>query len=1480
MRVERERRESFGSTLLSYYDSVRVCPTCYKVYLLLDWAREVLDNEKRGKARVRRSRRENDTLVLPNVEAGPVDRKSQSLVIRTTKSNNASQKRATWRNYAATVGQPSKTSDFVELDKYLRGGKGSTKNKRISTEIGDESRNAEGLDGLYRGNVVMAFNEIDKAEGVADILREALFNVSFFQDGRALLNFVTEKTDLRSNFRIDCIVVERHLSLADAFEVTKRVREFEKSLRQKESAELALGGSGQPPQGSRISIICCSEDTAPDVLRSFMKADMDGCLTLPVERIALLNTVKAAVPHHLALLKHKSPEKQRVYRVGPLGIKEGGNDSSASAYKGLSTSKSKEDDIAFNGLAQLDADTLLPFIVMDASRNAQVQVKNRGSVFSLVVCHDLFDTAERLKIFFKPIVTKYPGLQVLLWNYPGQAFTEWRSDQLLNNEYHAICLNELLGQIGHLGTSDFDTSHPFYILGYGHGMSVAAFYAAHYNVPNLRGIISVNGWSYLDSYVAGVMHDAINIFECAPPSRPDLPVYFFSRFLFSRDYLTKASVPLALNIYTAVHNPITIKGRISLCKGVLQQKDTRPVLNEIDRPLICIQSTQDAFARPLHTEPFVSSRGGEVESVYHALLEPTKTCVVWVKAGHEVFQEKRTELLLLIEQILTGYHDTHNVPVPRVDKVDTLDAIDPDGHRTMLNKDILSSSVEDRFIANFLKNMTKIEATSDRNKFITSTLQQISMGHDRSNTGKSHLSDLMVPAGIPSAPHTTPPQQLGRFGSRVSKAAPVTDPNVWLEYSKRMTETKAVSHDNERTKGDAHLEAERLLVLDPTSVLFDRQDTINRSKNQQALTHKANAVEFPEVKEYMAWRLKRNKRRLQRLQSAARIIQCAFRCYLARLRANFIRRSRAALNIQRYFRGWLGRCLFIERARLLWAVQMVQMYWRGYSARKKHWHIRLEISAAITIQKVFRGLLGRRRVNALRRRRYLAACVIQALYRRMRARKNAFRMRREKYMATRIQRVYRGRLGRKKATAELDKYIFSRSQTQGIEFGRQMLLEHKLHATKLQSDVALLAQEKVAAEEMVERLLEEISGFEEGVRVLEKDMHRLSKVEADSSAFMDDESKYELREQKMRLDKEFGSMLAKISSRKDLLNDLEKKLAMIDKFRTKKEEELRTLERKLVVLLEEQQNELNAIKKKQDVRGNMLAASHEELSNALVTGGTPNSTALVVGSRGGGGGPSVQEKRQAAQLMQSTETLMKFGFMSMSMTYFSSLNMIKALRTVSAQDTVMAALADVHAQKAVAFGTDTGPSGTFGQGGVGGGGKFIPDLKKGQLPGQEALRVSAWSVEDVSKWLDTLSLGQYKEAFINAAIDGEFLYDLDDEDLKNTLGIEHRLHRKKILGCIQRLKVAEAQADSKLDALLRETHSIEPPVLFHYYDDRRSSQRVTSLWRALPRQGLLPRSTQSAAVLAALPRDLSRSSLFPSWLLLFVTQSTPNLRRR
>lgn len=108
---------------------------------------------------------------------------------------------------------------------------------------------------------------------------------------------------------------------------------------------------------------------------------------------------------------------------------------------------------------------------------------------------------------------------------------------------------------------------------------------------------------------------------------------------------------------------------------------------------------------------------------------------------------------------------------------------------------------------------------------------------------------------------------------------------------------------------------------------------------------------------------------------------------------------------------------------------------------------------------------------------------------------------------------------------------------------------------------------------------------------------------------------------------------------------------------------------------------------------------------------------------------------------------------------------------------------------------------------------FLPELQAGQLSGQQALRVSAWSVGDVAKWLGTLCLGQYSEAFSDAAVDGEFLYDLNDDDLKNTLGIEHRLHRKKILNCVHRLKLAEVQSDNRLNELLREGGGLDAPTL-------------------------------------------------------------------
>ena len=88
--------------------------------------------------------------------------------------------------------------------------------------------------------------------------------------------------------------------------------------------------------------------------------------------------------------------------------------------------------------------------------------------------------------------------------------------------------------------------------------------------------------------------------------------------------------------------------------------------------------------------------------------------------------------------------------------------------------------------------------------------------------------------------------------------------------------------------------------------------------------------------------------------------------------------------------------------------------------------------------------------------------------------------------------------------------------------------------------------------------------------------------------------------------------------------------------------------------------------------------------------------------------------------MSSTEQMMKFGFMSMSMTYFSSLNMVRAMKKVAAQDTVMA----VAAGTAGMMPSEAMSSGTIAN----------------QHTITASIQVRNWSIEDVSKWLATQSL--------------------------------------------------------------------------------------------------------------------------------------------
>ena len=109
---------------------------------------------------------------------------------------------------------------------------------------------------------------------------------------------------------------------------------------------------------------------------------------------------------------------------------------------------------------------------------------------------------------------------------------------------------------------------------------------------------------------------------------------------------------------------------------------------------------------------------------------------------------------------------------------------------------------------------------------------------------------------------------------------------------------------------------------------------------------------------------------------------------------------------------------------------------------------------------------------------------------------------------------------------------------------------------------------------------------------------------------------------------------------------------------------------------------------------------------------------------------------QAAQLIDSTETMLKFGFMSMSLTYFSTLNMMRAMQKVAVSDTLSSSAAD-----GVEFRDGTSNNAS---------------MHTRKFDKTATIRVESWSIHDVPKWLASISVLQYQSTIIEGSVIGHF----------------------------------------------------------------------------------------------------------------------------
>ncbi|TYZ65543.1 hypothetical protein PybrP1_007720 [[Pythium] brassicae (nom. inval.)] len=303
---------------------------------------------------------------------------------------------------------------------------------------------------------------------------------------------------------------------------------------------------------------------------------------------------------------------------------------------------------------------------------------------NLVVFHDFFDTMDSTKVFFRPVLARNVGARALFFNFPGQAGSAYAAGErgteraVLNNVWQARRVHELLNYLEH--TKQFLlTGAPFHLVGFGNGANIAACYTILHGKAydtHLQSLVLCNGFASVDAQLAAILHSAVNVFSCFPPARPDLPMSFFAKFLFSDAYLAKVDANLALSIYTAVTNAITLDGRVRICKGALRHVDLAGQLEAIDVPLVLVQSVENALVAPTNVDPFLQSRASVLHAWSHqqapaqapagdvrgktskqlrqALATPRSAFVSWLRAGHELRQECKAYVAELMDLLVNS----------------------------------------------------------------------------------------------------------------------------------------------------------------------------------------------------------------------------------------------------------------------------------------------------------------------------------------------------------------------------------------------------------------------------------------------------------------------------------------------------------------------------------------------------------------------------------------------------------------------------------------------------------------------------------------------------------------------------------------------------------------------------------------------------------------------------------------------------------
>ncbi|KAH8071415.1 hypothetical protein JL721_4393 [Aureococcus anophagefferens] len=431
--------------------------------------------------------------------------------------------------------------------------------------------------------------------------------------------------------------------------------------------------------------------------------------------------------------------------------------------------------------------------------------------------------------------------------------------------------------------------------------------------------------------------------------------------------------------------------------------------------------------------------------------------------------------------------------------------------------------------------------------------------------------------------------------------------------------------------------------------------------------------------------------------------------------------------------------------------------------------------------------------------------------------------------ALEIERVYRGHLGRRRTSRRRD-WENAEPGPERLRLGLRLIEESKVAFERQQEEIDALHRSQEKAESRVSHIHAELRESEKELSVLERELQEIDQIERDLRELTHEREVLQLRIGGAAGLPSTGDAPADGAPAPDVLTLLpdgqeDQLAAALDPAPgggggggSVAQRKLQADSHALEIAIHRKRAERE--RKRQELEAEFAAVFQEkgiELETATATSAAA-ATATALRAK--------EHEQRAATMFNQTEELMKFQFMSMSLSYFSSLNMLQQLREMNADTTTAAVASSADAAAAAAAAATAANVPSIKHMKLGAEDVMLGTIKKKQaeldaakLAEEEAKRSKAepfpsemrlWSVADVARWLDTLSLGQYKAAFREASVDGDFLLELREEDLIQVLGMEHKLHvRKVILGRDKLKPLSEGDVVKKALVLREEAAAAE-----------------------------------------------------------------------